>query len=163
MCGGGYLKRILTCLYWNTCNKINMCHSDTQYKFLFLFLVLCSKFSTFIILIFGFEGWQLCYCYTLIDQCTWYNWLIFCYLSLKRQISEKWKNIFFLKKDSRSLNSQGGGKSILKEFAISTCILFFKIWWLLLSHFLQKNLLFTRFISNGTWLCFPTDTFIRIV
>ena len=35
-----------------------MGHSDTENK-LFLFLVLCSEFSTLIILNFGFEGWQL--------------------------------------------------------------------------------------------------------
>ena len=59
---GGDLKekRILTCLYCNKCNKINMEHSDTENKFLFLFLVLCTEFFTLIILIFGFEGWQLC-------------------------------------------------------------------------------------------------------
>ena len=58
--GGGDLKCILMCLYCNTCNKIYMWHSDTQNKFLFLFLILCSEFSTLKILIFGFEGWQLC-------------------------------------------------------------------------------------------------------
>ena len=52
-------KRILTCLYCNLCNKTNMGHSDAENK-LFLFLVICSEFSTLIILIFGFEGWQLC-------------------------------------------------------------------------------------------------------
>ena len=51
-------KRILTCLYCNLCNKINMGHSDTENKLL-LFLVLCSEFSTLIILILGFEGWQV--------------------------------------------------------------------------------------------------------
>ena len=40
-------KRILTCVYCNLCNKINIGHSDTQNK-LFLFLVLCSEFSTLI-------------------------------------------------------------------------------------------------------------------
>ena len=51
---GGDLKRILACLYCNKCNKINMWHSDTQNKFLFLFFVLCSEFSTLIIRIFLF-------------------------------------------------------------------------------------------------------------
>ena len=40
--GGGDLKEkhTLTCLYYNKCNKIIMGHSDTENKFLFLFLVL---------------------------------------------------------------------------------------------------------------------------
>ena len=58
--GVGYLKRILTGLHCNKCNEIIMWHSDSQNKFLFLFLVLCSNFSSITILIFGFEGWQLC-------------------------------------------------------------------------------------------------------
>ena len=58
---GKYLKRIFRCLYCNKCNKINMEHSDTETKFLFLFLAFCSEFFTLIILIFGFEGWQLWY------------------------------------------------------------------------------------------------------
>ena len=61
--GVGYLKRILTGLYCNKCNEINMWHSDSQNKFLLLFLVLCSEFSILIILIFGCEGWQLCFLY----------------------------------------------------------------------------------------------------
>ena len=53
------LKSILTCLYCNKYNEINMWHSDTQNRFLFLFLVLCSEFYTLIFLIFDSEGWQL--------------------------------------------------------------------------------------------------------
>ena len=46
-----------------------MWHSDTQNKLLFLFLFLCSEFSTSIVLIFGFESWQLCICYYSVYCC----------------------------------------------------------------------------------------------
>ena len=77
--GGVDLKEkcILTCLYCNKWNKINMEHSDTEIKFLFLFLAFCSEFFTLIIRIFGFEGWQLWY------WSNWRNFQRFCLLFYK--------------------------------------------------------------------------------